>query len=274
LAAGGPCTICTLAEAARAHGLDFFSTPFDPTAVDFLEGLDVPAYKIASFEIVDVPLLQAIARTGKPIIMSTGMASLAEIQEAVDAIRGAGNPQLALLKCTSAYPAPAEEMNLRTIPDLAARFGLPVGLSDHTLGAAAPIAAVALGASIIEKHFTLSRSDPGPDSPFSTEPGEFADMVRAVRTAEQALGRVSYDVSPAEAASRGFRRSLFAVRDIRAGESFTADNVRSIRPANGLHPRHYLEVLSRRAATDIARGTPLDWSLVSDPVVTLRSSRQ
>jgi len=251
-----------LKEAADRLGLHFFSTPFDRTAVDFLDDLQVPAFKVASFELIDVPLLREIARRGKPMIASTGMASLGEIAEAVDVIRAAGGTSLALLKCTSGYPARPEEMHLRTIPDLAAKFDVPVGLSDHTLGTEVSVAAVSLGASIIEKHLTLSRADGGPDASFSLEPQEFAAMVTAVRTAERALGTVHYGVSPEEAASRVFRRSLFVVKDVRAGEPFTADNVRSIRPGHGLHPRHLDEVLTMRAARDIACGTPLDWPLV------------
>ncbi len=248
---------------ARALGLDLFSSPFDPTAVDFLEEMHVPAYKVASFEIVDLPLIGKMARTGKPLIISTGMATLPEIREAVRAARSAGAKEIALLKCNSGYPAPPEEMNLNTIPDMRKRFRVPVGLSDHTLGIAAPIAAVALGACIIEKHFTLSRSVPGPDSAFSLEPAEFRMMVEGVRTAEKALGRPEYRPTPAEARSRPFRRSLFVVADVRKGESFTEANVRSIRPANGLHPRFLPHVLGRRAAVDIERGTPLSWNLVA-----------
>ncbi|MBN2564008.1 MAG: pseudaminic acid synthase [Phycisphaerae bacterium] len=244
-------------------GLVLFSTPFDPTAVDFLEQMNVPAHKIASFELVDLPLVRRIARTGKPIIMSTGMASLTEIEEAVQAIRGEGNEQIALLKCTSAYPAPPEEMNLRTIRDMAERFGVPVGLSDHTLGIAVPVASVALGACIIEKHFTLSRAEPGPDSAFSLEPQEFKAMVEAVRDVEKALGRVNYEVTEHERASRVFRRSLFIVQDVKAGEILTESNVRSIRPGNGLPPKHLTEIIGRRAARDLPRGTPLSWDDVS-----------
>ncbi|WOX56751.1 pseudaminic acid synthase [Methanoculleus receptaculi] len=249
-------------ERARELGMICFSTPFDRSAVDFLENLGVPAYKIASFEIVDLPLIRYIAGQGKPIILSTGMATLAEIDEAVHTIREAGNDQIALLKCTSAYPAPPEEMNLRTIPHLAAAFGAPVGLSDHTLGIATSVAAVALGACIIEKHFTLSRADPGPDSAFSLEPHEFKAMVDAVRETEKALGTVCYEVSEHEKASRVFRRSLFAVRDIEAGEVFTEENVRSIRPGYGLPPKYLPVVLGRRAAGKITRGTPLSWDLI------------
>ncbi|WCJ58882.1 pseudaminic acid synthase [Fontisphaera persica] len=248
---------------AQELGLHFFSTPFDFTAVDFLQQLDVPAYKIASFELVDLPLLRKVAATGKPVIASTGMATLEEITEAVETLRAAGCRELALLKCTSAYPAPPEEMHLRTLADLARRFQLPVGLSDHTLGLAAPVAAVALGACILEKHFILSRSLPGPDSAFSLEPAEFRAMVQAVRDAERALGEVNYTVSPQESKSRQFRRSLFVVADMRAGDTFTPQNVRSLRPAAGLHPRHYDTILGRRAACDIPRGTPLQWDLIA-----------
>ena len=231
-----------------------FSTPFDSTAVDFLEHMAVPAYKVASFEVVDIPLLRRIARTGKPVILSTGMATLAEIEEAVTTLRGAGTTKFALLKCTSAYPASPSEMNLRTIPHLSEAFKVPVGLSDHTLDIAVPVAAVALGACVVEKHFTLSRSAGGPDSAFSLEPNEFRIMVDAIRTAESALGTVHYGVSEEEAKSRVFRRSLFVVADVPAGEPFRAHNVRSIRPAYGLHPRYLEQVLGRHAARDIARG--------------------
>ena len=251
-----------LMRVANDLGLDLFSTPFDPTAVDFLEQMNVPAHKVASFEIVDIPLIQKIARTGKPIIMSTGMASEDEIEEALEAARESGCTQIALLKCTSAYPAAAEEMNLRTIPELSRRFGVPAGLSDHTMGPAVPVAAVALGACIIEKHLTLSRSDPGPDSAFSLEPQEFKTMVDAVRIAEKSLGKVQFGCSSKEANSKAFRRSLFVVKDIKRGELFTAENVRSIRPANGLHPRHLKEILGGRASKDIETGTPFSWDLV------------
>lgn len=251
-----------LKKVANELGLDLFSSPFDFTAVDFLEEMDVPAYKIASFELVDLPLIRKVASTGKPIIMSTGMASLAEIAEAVHAVGEAGGRGLALLKCTSAYPTPAEEMNLQTIPHLAQAFHVPVGLSDHTLGIAVPVAAVALGACIIEKHFTLSRSLRGPDAEFSLEPAEFKAMVDGVRIAAKARGTVSYDVTEREAASRPYRRSLFVVRDIKAGELFTTSNVRSIRPGHGLPPKFFGEVVGRTARQDIARGTPLVWDLV------------
>jgi len=249
-------------EIANGMGLDLFSTAYDDTAVDFLESMDVPTYKIASFEIVDLPLIRRIAQTGKPIIMSTGMATLAEIDEAVRTVREAGCNQLALLKCTSAYPAPPEEMNLRTIPHLAEAFDVPVGLSDHTLGIAVPVAAVALGACIVEKHFTLSRDVPGPDSAFSLEPHEFKAMVEAIRVAEKALGEVRYEVTEREQASRVFRRSLFVVQDVRVGEMFTRENVRSIRPGHGLYTRYLGKVLGRRATRNISRGTPLSWDMV------------
>jgi pseudaminic acid synthase len=257
-----------LKQVANDLGLDLFSSPFDASAVDFLEKMNIPAYKLASFELVDIPLIQKIARTGKPMIMSTGMATLEEIEEAVTTARQAGANQIALLKCTSSYPAPAEEMNLRTIPELSRRFRVPVGLSDHTLsdhsmGIAVPVAAVALGACIIEKHLTLTRSAPGPDSAFSLEPHEFKAMLEAVRVAEKALGGVHFGVGANEARSRAHRRSLFVVQDVKRGELLTAENVRSIRPGHGLHTRHLEEVLGRPAAQDIARGTPLSWDLVN-----------
>lgn len=252
-----------LGRLAADLGIALFSTPFDDTAVDLLESMNVPAYKVASFELVDNELLRRVAETGKPVIMSTGMATLAEIDEAVTTLRRAGASQVALLECTSAYPAPPGEMNLRTIPHLAQAFGCPVGLSDHTLDLAVPIAAVALGACIVEKHFTLSRSEPGPDSAFSLEPAEFKAMVDQVRVAESALGAIHYGVSAPESKSRVFRRSLFIVRDVTAGEPLTRQNVRSIRPGDGLHPRYLQDVLGRHASGDIPRGTPLDWSHVS-----------
>jgi len=258
---------------ANDLGLDLFSTPFDATAVEFLEKMGVPAHKVASFELVDIPLIRKVAQTGKPLIMSTGMATVEEIEEAVQAARQAGATQIALLKCTSAYPAQPEEMNLHTIPEISRRFGLPVGLSDHTMGIAAPVAAVALGACIIEKHITLSRSTPGPDSAFSLEPHEFKAMVEAVRDAEKALGTVHFGLSEKEAASRAFRRSLFVVQEVRQGELFTSENVRSIRPGHGLHTRHLREVMGRRAARHIERGTPLSWDLIDSQVDSQVDSR-
>lgn len=249
-------------DEALRHGLTWFSSPFDPTAVDFLEDLDVPAYKIASFEIVDIGLIQRAAATGKPLIISTGMATYEEIEEAVTAARDAGATEIALLKCTSAYPSPPEEVDLRTIPHMAQAFGVPVGLSDHTMGIAVPVAAVALGAVIIEKHVTLRRADGGPDSGFSLEPPELSEMVTQIRVAERALGEVSYQPTDSETASRALRRSLFVVADVRAGEPFTEANVRSIRPGHGMHTRHLPEVLGSRATRDVERGTPLSWELV------------
>ena len=248
-----------IADDLRMH---LFSSAFDDSAVDFLERMNVPAHKLASCELVDIGLIQKMARTGKPLIMSTGMASIDEISEAVEAARAAGATQIALLKCTSAYPAPPEEANLRTIPELASRFNCPVGLSDHTMGIAVPVAAVALGACIIEKHLCLRRADGGPDGAFSLEPQEFKAMVEAVRTAEKALGSIQFTFGPREASSLKFRRSLFVVEDVKKGELFTKRNVRSIRPADGLHPRHLNEVLGKRAACDVERGTPLRWALV------------
>ncbi len=253
-----------LKKIAESLGLTLFSTPFDASAVDFLQAMEVPAHKIASFESCDIGLLRKVAATGKPVIASTGMATLAEIDEMVRTLRAGGAEQIALLKCTSAYPAPPEEMNLRTIPHLAEAFAAPVGLSDHTLGAIAPVTAVALGACIIEKHFTRARAAGGPDSAFSLEPREFRAMVEGVRDAERMLGRIDYGLTPAEEKSRAFRRSLFVTADMRAGELFTRDNLRSIRPSGGLHTRHLEEVLGRAASRDIERGTPLSWSLVGD----------
>lgn len=248
-----------LKEVAHDLGIDLFSTPFDHTAVDFLQKMNVPAYKIASFELVDIPLIQHVAKTGKPIIMSTGMATLAEIDEAVTAVRDAGCKELALLKCTSAYPADPAEMNLRTIPHMAEAFGLPVGLSDHTLGIAVPVAAVTLGACIIEKHFTLSRSISGPDSAFSLEPHEFKAMVEAIRTTEKAIGKVNYTATEKEASSRVFRRSIFVVEDMKAGDVFAEKNIRSIRPGNGLQPKYIDTVLGKNSSQEIKKGTPLHW---------------
>lgn len=253
-----------LKEIAAGMGLALFSTPFDPSAVDFLEAMAVPAHKVASFELVDLPLLRRIASTRKPVIVSTGMATLAEIDEAVRTLRQAGGAEIALLKCTSAYPAPASAMHLRTIPHLAEAFGVVAGLSDHSTGIAVPVAAVALGASIVEKHLTLERAAGGPDSAFSLEPDEFAEMVRAIRQAEQALGEVAYGGGHGEEASRILRRSLFVVRDMKKGEPFTPENVRSIRPGHGLAPGFLDLVTGRRAGRDIERGTPLSWDLVGE----------
>lgn len=251
-----------LKRIAHELGMTLFSSPFDRTAVDHLEQMAVPAYKVASFELVDLPLIRYIAGTGKPILLSTGMATLAEIDEAVSTARAAGCREIALLKCTSAYPARPEEANLRTIPHMAEAFRVPTGLSDHTAGIAVPVAAVTLGACIVEKHLTLSRSVPGPDTPFSLEPQEFKQMVEAIRLAEQAIGEVNYAVTAQETASQVFRRSLFVVKDVEAGEAFTEANVRSIRPGQGLHTRFLNEVLGQRAARRVSKGTPLSWDLI------------
>ena len=251
-----------LFERGRARGLAVFSSPFDETAVDFLASLDAPAYKIASFEAIDLPLIEKAASNGKPLIISTGMASLAEIEEAVAAARRGGTDEIVLLHCVSGYPTPAGEADLRTIPDLAARFGVPVGLSDHTLGVGVAAAAVALGACVIEKHVTLARADGGPDSAFSLEPAELKSLVEACRSAWEALGAASYSLKGSEAGNTMFRRSLYAVADIAAGETITTANVRSIRPGHGLAPKHLPALIGRRAVRAIARGTPFDWSLV------------
>ncbi len=249
-----------LKKIADKIGIILFSTPFDTTSVDFLEEhVDVPAYKISSFEIVDIPLIEYIAKKGKPIIISTGMASIEEINDAVEAARKAGANEIALLKCTSAYPAIPEQMNLRTIPHLAETFQVIAGLSDHTLDIGIPIAAVTLGASIIEKHFTLSRRNGGPDASFSMEPDEFKEMVNAIRTVEKALGRVYYGPTHHEEVNKVFRRSLFIVKDVREGEIFTSENVRSIRPGYGLQPKYLNDIIGRRAKRDLKKGTPLQW---------------
>ena len=261
-----------LQEVARELGLELFSSAFDPSAVDFLERMQVPVHKIASPELVDIPLIEKMARTGKPLILSTGMASLAEIEEAVAAARKAGASEICLLKCTSAYPAQPEHANLRTLIDLAAHFKVPVGLSDHTLGCETAIAAVALGACLVEKHFTASRATPGPDSAFSLEPDEFRNMVQAIRKAERSLGSIYYGTTPGEVAMLKFRRSLFIVADVTAGETFTENNVRSIRPAHGLHPRFLPEVLGRKATRALGRGTPLTWDMVVDGSLRSKSS--
>jgi|ERR1700733_8621504 len=262
-----------LQAVARELGLEVFSSAFDPTAVDFLERMHVPVHKIASPELVDLPLIEKMARTGKPLILSTGMASLSEIEEAVAAARKAGAAEICLLKCTSAYPAQPEHANLRTLVDLADRFEVPVGLSDHTMGSETVIAAVALGACIIEKHLTVSRSVRGPDSAFSLEPNEFRDMVKTIRAAERSLGSIHYGATPGEQAMLKFRRSLFIVADIKAGETFTEKNVRSIRPAHGLHPRHLQDVLGHKATRDVSSGTPLQWDMIAASRVSVKTRR-
>lgn len=246
-------------EEAEKVGLDFLSTPFDFTAVDFLEKIGIEFYKIASFEIVDIPLIKKVAATGKPVIMSCGMASIEEIQEAADTVLSQGNKNLILLNCCSAYPADYTNMNLSTITDMKKRFGLPVGLSDHSLGNLASITSVAMGAAVIEKHFCISRAEKTVDSEFSLEKEEFASLVRDIRNVEATFGQPFYGPTPSEAQSYQHRRSLFAVSDIKAGERFTSDNIRSIRPGCGLHTRYYEELLQNgRAARDIPFGTPLD----------------
>ena len=252
-----------LKEEADKIGLPLFSTPFDRTAVDFLKRMDIPAFKIASFELVDILLVKYIAQDGKPIIMSTGMATLAEIEEAVRTVRENGDSPLILMKCVSDYPADPADMNLRTIPNMSETFGVAVGVSDHTLGNKVAIAAVALGACVIEKHLTLSRAEGGPDASFSLEPDEFGELVEAVRLTEKALGEIFYGPADSELKSRIFRRSLCVVEDIESGEQFTHENVRSIRPGYGLHTRYLDEIIGRCAGQDIKRGTPLSWSHIA-----------
>ena len=251
-----------LKEIAESEGLVCFSSVFDKTAVDFLEKMNVPCYKIASFEIMDIPLIEYTASKGKPIIISTGVATLSDIEEAVNACKRVGNSQIALLKCTSVYPTPLEDINLRTIPNLAETFKTVVGLSDHTLSISVPIASVALGACIIEKHLTLDRSLGGPDAAFSLEPKEFRIMVKSVREVEKALGKVSYELTEKMKKSREHSRSLFVVKNMKAGETFTEENVRSIRPGYGLHPKYLGNILGKQTSQDIKRGTPLRWDLI------------
>lgn len=253
-----------LFERARALGIAAFSSPFDASAVSLLESLGCPAYKIASFELVDPALIAAAAATGKPLLLSTGMADGKEIAEAIAAARAAGAREVALLHCVSSYPSRVEDSNLRTIPDMAQRFGVPVGLSDHTLGTTVAVAATVLGACVIEKHATLRRADGGPDAAFSLEPDELARLVEDAAAAFAALGAIHYAPEESELAMRALRRSLYVVADMAPGETFTPQNVRSIRPGYGLPPRHLPEVLGRRARGAIARGTPLSWSLVDE----------
>lgn len=249
-------------DEAKKCGLLAFSTPFDPSAVDFLEGLGNPIYKIASFEVNDIPLIEYAAAKGKPMIISTGVATQREIESAVAACRHMDNDDITLLKCTSSYPAPVERANLRTIPDMAERFHVRVGLSDHTTGSVVALAAVALGASVIEKHFIIDRSIGGPDASFSMNTEEFAAMVADIRLAEKALGNVTYDLDSEAITSSHFKRSLFVVKDIRSGETFTESNVRSIRPANGMAPVRIGEILGRKASRDLSKGTPLSDSCI------------
>ncbi|WP_448664960.1 pseudaminic acid synthase [Sphingomonas sp. CJ20] len=250
-------------EHAAALGLHCFSSPFDESAVDFLEDLGVPAYKIASFEVTDLPLVEKVARTGKPMIISTGMATIAEIDDAVRAARAAGNSQIVLLKCTSTYPATPANTNIATVPAMRASFGVEVGLSDHTMGCGVAVAAVALGAVLVEKHFTLRRADGGVDSAFSLEPAEFRILRDETERAWQSIGRVTYGGTRAEDASRSYRRSLYIARDMKAGETLTPDNVRRVRPGFGLPPRHYDAVLGRRVVRDVTIGTPLSFDLLA-----------
>ncbi|HZX48160.1 MAG: pseudaminic acid synthase [Thermodesulfovibrio sp. RBG_19FT_COMBO_42_12] len=253
-----------LKEVAEDLGLILFSSPFDKTAVDFLEGINVPAYKVASFEITDIPLIEYIASKGRPVIISTGIATLSDIEEAINACRRMGNNQIALLKCTSAYPAPLEEMNLMTIPNLAETFKTIVGLSDHTLGVSVPVASVALGGRIIEKHFILDRGLGGPDAAFSLEPLEFRAMVKGVREVEAAIGEVNYQLSEKVERGREFSRSLFVVKDMKKGEILANENIRSIRPGYGLHPKLLDDVLGKMVNRDIKKGTPLSWTIIGE----------
>ncbi len=251
-----------LKKVAEEEGLICFSSPFDFTAVDFLEEMDVPAYKIASFEINDIPFIEYIASKGKPIIMSTGIARMSDIQDALDACKRMGNENVALLKCTSSYPAPVEEINLKTIPNMKESFDIVVGLSDHTMGNAVSVGGVAIGAQIIEKHMTLRRADGGADSKFSMEPEEFKEMVDNIRIVEKAIGRVTYDLSQKQINSREHSRSLFIVKDVKEGEVFTNENVRSIRPGFGLETKYIKDIIGKKARKDILKGTPMQWNLI------------
>ncbi len=252
-----------LMQYAKELGLICFSSPFDKSAVDFLEKLNVPAYKIASFEITDIPLIKYVASKMKPIIISTGIATKSEIKEAVEACKKVGNDQIILLQCTSSYPAKIEDANLITMKNLRKIFNVQVGLSDHTLGITVPITAVALGARVIEKHFILDKSIGGPDASFSLDKGEFKKMVNSVRDAEKALGRVDYDLTEKKKTSRKLARSLFVVKDIKKGEKFTRENVRSIRPGYGIAPKYFENILGKKANCNLQKGTPLDWELIN-----------
>lgn len=251
-----------LLEEAKKVGIDFFSTPFDFSSVDFLEEIGVEFYKIASFELVDLPLIRYVASKKKPMIMSTGMSTLGEIEAAVKTAREAGNDQIALLRCASAYPAITDQMNLKTMVNMAEVFNVPVGLSDHSMGSVGAVTAVALGASIIEKHFCLDRAMENPDSVFSMNPEEFSSMVRDIRQAQRAIGTVSYGPTEQEASNIVFRRSVFCVKDIKKGEEITTENIRIIRPGYGMEPKYYEEILGQRALRDIKRGTPMELSMV------------
>jgi pseudaminic acid synthase len=249
-----------LFKVAKEEGLVSFSSPFDPTSVEFLETLNVPAYKIASFEIIDIPLIELVASKGKPVIISTGIAGQKDIELALDACKRMGNNNIALLKCTSSYPAPIDEANMCMVKDLAERYGVISGLSDHTMGATVPIVATCFGAKIIEKHFILDKSIGGPDASFSMDEQEFTEMVKAVREAESAIGKVDYTLTEKQKKGREFSRSLYVVEDIKAGEVITEKNVRSIRPGFGMHPKYYKEVIGKKSKQDIARGTALNIS--------------
>ena len=252
----------TLFKAAEAEGLICFSSPFDKSSVDFLESLNVPAYKIASFEITDIPLIEYVASKGKPVIISTGIAEIEDIELAIDACKRMGNDDIALLKCTSSYPAPIEEANMIMVQDLATRFGVISGLSDHTMGATVPVVATCFGAKIIEKHFILDREIGGPDASFSMNEEEFTAMVNAIREAEKAIGVVDYTLTEKQAKGKDFSRSLYVVQDIKAGEIITKENVRSIRPGFGLHPKYYNEILGKKAIVDIEKGSRFVFQLI------------
>jgi len=252
-----------LMEVAKEEGLICFSSPFDPTSVEFLETLNVPAYKIASYEITDIPLIELVASKGKPVIISTGIAEEKDIELALDACKRMGNNNIALLKCTSSYPAPIDEANMCMVKDLANRFNVISGLSDHTLGATVPVVATVFGAKIIEKHFILDRSVGGADASFSMNEYEFTEMVKAVREAEKAIGVVDYNLTDKQIQGKDFSRSLYIVKDIKKGDSLTEENVRSIRPGFGLHPRHFPEVIGKEFKHDFDKGTPLNFDLIN-----------
>lgn len=251
-----------LKEYAESLGMDCFSSPFDKTAVDFLENMNVPAYKIASFEITDIPLIKYVASKGKPLIFSTGIANLEDIELAIDTIKKAGNNQIGILKCTSQYPTPLEEVNLLTIPDMIKKFDTVVGLSDHTESVVVPIAAISLGASIVEKHFILDRKLGGPDSSFSLQPEEFRTMTKNIRDAEKAIGLATYELGSKALREREHRRSLYISDNVKKGETFTVKNVRSVRPGYGLHPKEYLNILGKKSSRDIEIGTRMTWDLI------------
>ena len=251
-----------LQKIASDIGLDFFSSPFDPTSVDFLENMNVPAYKIASFEITDIPLIRKVARLNKPVIISTGIARLSDIELAIKTCKDEGNDNIILLKCCSAYPTPYEDINLRTMVNLESTFDCLVGLSDHTMGDAVAVASVAMGAKIIEKHLTLSREDGGVDSAFSMEPKEFKQMVDNIRIVEKALGKVTYELTQKQTKEREHARSLFIAEDMKAGDTFNEINLRSVRPSNGLHTKYYTQLLGKKIKKDAKMGTPLSWDMI------------